>query len=112
MQGTFFPYLARVTPILALDCEMVETEAGDAVGRVSIVNYNGKTVYDKFVRPEKKIVDYRSHVSGITPEALKKGISFAQCKSEVNYRKDRVGGENTEGENSRGTHAEGGPERN
>jgi len=66
---------------------MVETEAGDAVGRVSIVNYNGKPIYDKFVKPEKKIVNYRSHISGITPEALKKAIPFAQCKKEVSLLK-------------------------
>ena len=62
---------------------MVETEEGDAVGRVSVVNYNGQVVYDKFVRSEKKIVDYRSAISGITPEKLKTAILFSQCRDEV-----------------------------
>ena len=62
---------------------MVETVDGDAIGRASIVNYNGKTVYDKFAKPEKRITDFRSHVSGITPEALKHAIPFSQCREEV-----------------------------
>ncbi len=66
-----------------MDCEMVETEEGDAVGRASIVNYNGKIVYDKFVKPEKRIVDYRSSISGVTPERLKTAVTFAQCREEV-----------------------------
>jgi len=62
---------------------MVETTEGDAIARVSIVNYNGKTVYDKFCRPEKKIIDFRSHVSGVTPDKLKNAIPFSQCRLEV-----------------------------
>ncbi len=76
----------RPTPILSLDCEMVETEDGDALGRASVVNYNGQVVYDKFVRPEKRVVDYRSAISGVTPEKLKTGVKFAQCREEVRRR--------------------------
>ena len=62
---------------------MVETEEGDAIGRISIVNYNGKTVYDKFVKPAQRIIDYRSAISGVTPETLKNAIPFAQGREEV-----------------------------
>jgi hypothetical protein len=55
------------TPILSIDCEMVDTEEGDAIARTSIVNYNGKVVYDKFARSENRITDFRTVASGVTP---------------------------------------------
>ena len=39
--------------------------------RVSIVNYHGHVLMDKFVRPKHRIVDFRTWVSGITPSNLK-----------------------------------------
>ena len=50
---------------------MVQTLGGDALARVSIVNYNGHTIYDKFVRPIDRVTDYRTWVSGVTPHNLK-----------------------------------------
>lgn len=74
------------TPAVAVDCEMVQTLGGDALARVSIVNYNGHTIYDKFVRPQDKVTDYRTWVSGVTPQNLKEengAITFIQAKKEV-----------------------------
>ena len=44
---------------------------GEALARVSIVNYHGHVLYDKYVRPEGKVTDFRTWVSGITPFHLK-----------------------------------------
>jgi RNA exonuclease 4 len=56
------------TPIVSVDCEMVGVnKTQDALARVSIVNYNGHVLYDKYVRPEDSVTDYRTWVSGITP---------------------------------------------
>ena len=72
------------TPVVALDCEMVGVEGqGEALSRVSIVNYNGHVLIDKFLRPDKRIVDFRSWVSGVHPWHLKEengAISFAEAK--------------------------------
>ena len=68
---------------MALDCEMVETDQGDAIGRISIVDYHGDVLYDKFVKPEKNITDYRTAVSGIRQEDLKDAITFSQSRKEV-----------------------------
>jgi len=60
-----------------MDCEMVGVgpEGKESVlARVSIVNYYGNVILDKFVLPREKVVDYRTHVSGITKEILKDGI--------------------------------------
>jgi hypothetical protein len=48
-----------VTPIVAIDCEMVNC-GGDTkyLARCSIVNYNGHVLFDEFVRPEKKVTDF------------------------------------------------------
>ena len=66
------------TEVVALDCEMVGV-VGDknngevsALARLTIVNYHGHVLMDKFVCPEKRVVDYRSFVSGVYPENLEK----------------------------------------
>lgn len=43
------------------------------LARVSIVNSHGHVVYDSFVAPQEKVVDYRTPVSGIKPADLKNG---------------------------------------
>lgn len=59
------------TDIVGLDCEMVEVEGrNEALARVSVVNYYGHVLMDKFVIPSKRITDYRSWVSGVHPEDL------------------------------------------
>lgn len=61
-----------ITPIVALDCEMVEVDhTSDGLARISIVNYNGCTLLDTFVRPKGNITNYRTWVSGVTKEVIK-----------------------------------------
>ena len=56
---------------MAIDCEMVETKGGrDEVAHVSVVSRSG-VLYDKYVRPEGEITDYRTAFSGITPEIIR-----------------------------------------
>eukprot|EP00468_Gymnochlora_sp_CCMP2014_P014695 CAMPEP_0167768002 /NCGR_PEP_ID=MMETSP0110_2-20121227/16389_1 /TAXON_ID=629695 /ORGANISM="Gymnochlora sp., Strain CCMP2014" /LENGTH=479 /DNA_ID=CAMNT_0007656555 /DNA_START=235 /DNA_END=1675 /DNA_ORIENTATION=+ len=66
--------------LFGIDCEMVRTEGDEApapgekgrldLARVSVVNEDHKTVYDKFVKPARRILDYCTKWSGITPELL------------------------------------------
>lgn len=57
--------------LMAIDCEMVETKGGrDEVAHVSVVSRSG-VLYDKYVRPEGEITDYRTAFSGITPEIIR-----------------------------------------
>ena len=58
-------------PLFALDCEMVETEAGDELAKVSLVNETLNCVYNSLVQPSSPIVDYRTKFSGITKDKLK-----------------------------------------
>lgn len=44
--------------VFAMDCEMVTTEDGSTLARVSVVNEKCQVVYDTLVMPEKPITDY------------------------------------------------------
>ncbi|RKP07391.1 ribonuclease H-like domain-containing protein, partial [Thamnocephalis sphaerospora] len=71
---------------LAIDCEMVgvgPNGSESALARVSIVNFYGHPVLDKFVKPKEKITDYRTFVSGITPAMMRKAESFEAVQKEV-----------------------------
>lgn len=54
---------------VALDCEMVgvgENGTQSAVARVTLVNWDGEILMDRYVKPDREITDYRTYVSGIT----------------------------------------------
>ncbi|CAD5224255.1 unnamed protein product [Bursaphelenchus xylophilus] len=76
-----------ITDVLAIDCEYVGVGFNgniDHLARVSIVNSEGKVVYDKYVKPREEVTDYRTHVSGIRPGHLVNGLPFNQVQQEVN----------------------------
>lgn len=52
----------------------VGPEGSESVlARVSIVNFHGAVVLDRFVRPREKVTDYRTWVSGVREEDLRSG---------------------------------------
>lgn len=55
----------------ALDCEMVNTTVGIEIVRVTVINHEGKEVYESKVKPFNPILDYKSKYSGITEDCLK-----------------------------------------
>jgi len=82
------------TRVLGMDCEMVGvgTAGQDSIlARVSIVNHFGHVLYDKFVAPREKVVDYRTAVSGVRPEDLQGAPEFKEVQAEVaELIKDRI----------------------
>ncbi|KAL2406779.1 putative exonuclease [Exophiala dermatitidis] len=55
----------------AVDCEMVLTEDDKhSLARISVVDWHGKTVMDKYVKPALPIKNYFTQYSGITPQHL------------------------------------------
>lgn len=54
-----------LTKAVGIDCEMVGTRnrgSHSVLARVSIVNQFGKCIYDKHVKPEERVTDYRTWV--------------------------------------------------
>ena len=52
----------------------VGPDGDDSVlARISVVNQFGHCVYDKFVKPQEEVTDYRTWVSGVSPEDLENG---------------------------------------
>ena len=56
--------------VYALDCEMCYTGLGLELTKVTVVGSDGRLVYEKFVRPQARIIDYNTRFSGITKKDL------------------------------------------
>ncbi|KKY18105.1 putative exonuclease [Phaeomoniella chlamydospora] len=57
--------------VLAIDCEMVLTiDDRHSLARISVLDWNGTTVMDEFVKPSLPIKNYFTEYSGITPTIL------------------------------------------
>lgn len=50
------------------DCEMVGTKVGNEVCSVSLVDESGATLMDQMVKPDGKITDYRTNITGFKKE--------------------------------------------
>ena len=78
---------AEAGKYIAIDCEMVGVgptpETDSALARISLVNYHGHQLYDSFVLPKEPVTDYRTHVSGITPQLLQSARSLERVQADV-----------------------------
>ena len=75
-----------VSSRLALDCEMVGVGAGgsrSALARVVIVGFDERVAYSAYVRPPEQVTDYRTEVSGVRPEHMRRALPLRQVQAEV-----------------------------
>jgi RNA exonuclease 4 len=88
--------VGELTSVLAMDGEFVgvgRNGRSNALARISIVNFEGKVVYDKFVKPIEPVTDFRTKFSGIRAKDLAsdEAVSFADAQKRVSeIIKDRV----------------------
>lgn len=69
----------RLTPVLAIDCEMVGVGSdgkASVLAQVCVVNERMETVYVTYVKPKERVTDFRTWVSGVEPKHLRKAPSF------------------------------------
>lgn len=77
---------SSLTDEVAMDCEMVGVSPQgnkSALGRVTLVNKWGNVVYDEYVRPVDRVVDFRTEISGIRPRDLRKAKDFPTVQKKV-----------------------------
>jgi RNA exonuclease 4 len=79
--------LEEQTKYVAMDCEMVGVGymgRKSSVARVTLVGWNGETIFDEFVQQSTVVTDYRTFVSGITLEDLEGAVlSLEECRAKV-----------------------------
>uniref|UniRef100_A0A671EN29 Interferon stimulated exonuclease 20 n=1 Tax=Rhinolophus ferrumequinum TaxID=59479 RepID=A0A671EN29_RHIFE len=79
--------MASSMEVVSMDCEMVgvgpHQESG--LARCSLVDINGDVLYDKFIRPEGQITNYRTRVSGITRQHMEQATPFAVARLENSW---------------------------
>ncbi|CAG8489475.1 16427_t:CDS:2 [Acaulospora colombiana] len=76
----------KIGKYIAIDCEMVgvgPNGESSALARVTIVNYYGVVILDKYVRPIERVTDFRTEINGITPKLLATSHEFNQVQREV-----------------------------
>ncbi|XP_035746698.1 RNA exonuclease 1 homolog [Egretta garzetta] len=64
--------------VYALDCEMCYTTHGLELTRVTVVDAKLQVVYDTFVKPDGKVIDYDRRLSGVTEDDLKNATTSFQ----------------------------------
>ena len=71
--------------VIAMDCEMVEGESIEhMLARVSLVDFEGRAIYDAYVRPRELVIDYRTNITGLTKEILdRRGEPFGKVRQRV-----------------------------
>jgi len=76
----------QVGKYLAIDCEMVGVGpegSTSALARISLVNFHGQVIMDRYVRPVERIVDYRTEYSGIRPHHMKEAVGIREVQDEL-----------------------------
>lgn len=76
----------KIGKIIAMDCEFVgvgENGIQSELARVSIVNFYGNVIFDAFVKPQSRVTDWRTWVSGVTPGDMFNAIPFKTAQEKV-----------------------------
>lgn len=74
---------------VAMDCEMVGVGYNgltSIAARVTIIDWYNTILLDQYIKPDEPVTDYRTYVSGITPEDIwynPQAVDLATCRNAV-----------------------------
>ncbi|SCU85394.1 LANO_0C04148g1_1 [Lachancea nothofagi CBS 11611] len=77
---------SEVGKYVAIDCEFVGVGPDgkdSALARATVVNFFGHVVLDVFVKPQEKVTDWRTWVSGVRPQDMQSAVPFAVAQEQV-----------------------------
>lgn len=72
-----------VHPVVSMDCEMVATGNMSMLAKCSILDYDGRILYDAYIRPDRRITDYRTKWSGIKPCHMKNAQPYGEATERI-----------------------------
>lgn len=78
---------------VAMDCEFVGAgpKRRSALGRCSVVDFDGHVLCDIYAKPDEPVTDYRTKWSGIRPRDLVNAVPFENARNIVRAAlKDRI----------------------
>lgn len=76
----------EVGKYIAMDCEMVGVGEGgyeSALARVSLVDFHGRQVYDSYVKPQERVTDWRTAITGLTQKDMRFARDFDEVQGQV-----------------------------
>ncbi|KAJ3429370.1 RNA exonuclease [Anaeramoeba flamelloides] len=76
----------KIGKYLSFACDTCISKAQkeeEIIARVSIINYEGKVVYDTYVKPAEYITNYRTSITGITKKLLKHAPPLSEVQEKV-----------------------------
>ena len=81
------PHTIKPDTYVALDCEMVGVGSNgreSALARCSVVDEQGKVLYDRHVQVDERVTDFRTKYSGVRAKDLKSNsVTFRDCQQKV-----------------------------
>ncbi len=81
------PHTVAPDTYVALDCEMVGVGSNgreSALARCSVVDEQGKVLYDRHVQVDERVTDFRTKYSGVRAKDLKNdSVTFRACQQKV-----------------------------
>lgn len=73
-------YKNTAYPIVSIDCEMIRTEIGVELARISIIDDKNTVLYDQIVEPKGKVLEYITEITGLSEEQYKDQCACIGCK--------------------------------
>lgn len=66
-----------ITPIVSIDCEMIICEDKQKhLARLTIVNYNRHIIFDEYIKPKLKVINYLTHITNLDAFKVQRASTY------------------------------------